>query len=348
MKKLLIASAALAMVAGTVQAQSSVTVYGVLDIAGTTAKTTTTSGVGTSATTVAGTNTNATSVIGIKGTEDLGGGLKAMFDLQGNINANTGVVGTNTNQATETFFDRQAWVGLSSAKLGTIKLGRTADVLDSTEGFANFTQFFDTEAADANGLGNKVANTVRYDSPSFNGLTFAASHSSDATKAGVTNTVGTTNHKTTTYGVEYVLNKLTVGLASGEAQVADSVLTGKLSTVYAGYDFGIANVRAQQTNNKAIAAASNTNFTETKTTEFSALIPLAMLGSGVSAVVHYEDAEVSNQAGSNPSGNDYKQMGLFVKKDLSKRTAVYAGYKNKDVDAGSDVKTTAVGITHSF
>ena len=50
MKKLLIASAALAMVAGTAQAQSSVTVYGVVDIAVTNTENTTTTNAGVSST----------------------------------------------------------------------------------------------------------------------------------------------------------------------------------------------------------------------------------------------------------------------------------------------------------
>jgi predicted porin len=363
MKKLLIATAALAMVAGTAQAQSSVTVYGVLDLAVSDAKSTTSAGVSTSATTQSGTNNNATSVIGLKGSEDLGGGLKAIFDLQGDLNTNTGVVGTanaaQVNTTTDTFFNRQSWVGLSHAKFGTIKAGRTSDVLDSTEGYANFTQFFDTEAAAANGLGNKNANTVRYDSNAIQGITFAAAYSSDAVAA-AQNSTATTNgqtasaiahsgNTTTTYGVMYVNGPITVGYATGTANVATSALDGKLSTVFAGYNFGFADVRAQQTSDKAISqAAASTDFIKTKTTELSAAFPVKALGSGVSVIAHYEDAEVSNQAGPSSSGNDYTQYGLVVKKDLSKRTAIYAGYRNKDVNAGTDVKTTAVGVTHSF
>jgi predicted porin len=365
MKKLLIATAALAMVAGTAQAQSSVTVYGVLDIAASNAKSTTSTGVSTEATTTVGTNTNATSVLGLKGTEDLGGGLKAMFDLQGNFNANTGVLGTanaslvTSNQivAADTNFDRQAWVGLSHDKLGTAKLGRTSDVLDSTEGYANFSQFFDTEAAGANGLGNKNANTIRYDSPLISGITFAAAYSSDAVATAANTsttggaTVGALSHSgntTNTYGIQYVQGPLTVGYATGKANVNGSALDGKLSTAYAGYNFGFADVRVQQTIDKAIDQTTATSFREFKTSEISASFPLAMLGSGVSAIVHFEDAELTTQAGRAASGSDYKQMGILVTKALSKRTSIYAGYKDRDVDTGTDVKTVATGVTHSF
>jgi len=351
MKKLLIATAALAMVAGTAQAQSSVTVYGVLDISVANTETTTSAGVTTSDQTQVGTNNNATSVIGIKGTEDLGGGLKAMFDLQGNYNTNTGFMGTNGVDVTsgtagnDTMFDRQSWVGLSHDKFGTLKIGRTADVLDSTEGFANFTQFFDTETASANGLGNKNANTIRYDSPVFSGFTFAGSYSSNAKSNGIADNLNTSN---VTYGLNYTAGALTLGGAYGEANVADSIQTGRLSTVYAGYNLGFADVRVQQTENKAVTAGSDTAFKEYKTTELSASIPLAMLGTGVSVIAHYENAEHTTEAGRVPSAKDYQQMGLLVKKDLSKRTSIYGGYRNKDIDNGTDVKTTLFGVTHTF
>jgi len=115
MKKTLIALAALA--AGTAFAQSSVTMYGQLDIGYSLHQT----GAGTS-----GANNNVAmnsgfhgpSRMGIKGSEDLGGGLKANFDLQ------TGDLGLDTGG---TFaFKREGWVGLSSSQLGAVRLGLTS------------------------------------------------------------------------------------------------------------------------------------------------------------------------------------------------------------------------------
>jgi general bacterial porin, GBP family len=354
MKKLLIASAALAMVAGTAQAQSSVTVYGVIDQGFVNTKTTA-SGVSTDVTTQPSGN-NATSIIGFKGTEDLGGGLKAIFDLQADLGL--GNVGANNTAAnSDTFFNRQAWVGLESAKLGTLRIGRISDVLDSTEGFANFTQVFDTEAAAANGLGGKNGSSTRYDSPVIAGLQVSASYSADMVaaaelasasageSAGDLANSGTTG---TTYGVVYKTGALTLGASAGKANVATSTLDGKLSTYYAGYNLGVADVRVQYTDNKAIDKSSNTNFTQTKTSEISASIPLAMLGSGVAAILHYESADVSNQAGAK-ANSDYKQYGVVLTKALSKRTTLYTAYKTKDVDGtGSDVDTFGLGVTHAF
>jgi predicted porin len=358
MKKSLIALAALSAFATAVQAQSSVTVYGVLDIAVSDAKSTTSAGVSTSTTTQSGTNNVATSVIGLKGSEDLGGGLTAIFELQGNFNTNTGVLGTANTTLGDTMFDRQSYVGLSDKKLGTLKLGRTSDVLDSTEGFANFVQFFDTETAGANGLGNKNANTVRYDSPVIQGVSIAAAYSSDAvataqatssSQGSSTTAFSHSGNVTKTYGINYVNGPLTVGYATGSANVTTSIVDGKLSTAYAGYNFGFADVRIQQTKDKAVdQTAGSSAFYQYKTDEISASIPLPMLGNGVSAVVHYEDAKYETEAGRSAAGYDYSQYGILVRKDLSKRTSLYAGFKDKDVNAGTDVKTTAVGVVHSF
>ncbi|MBV8633988.1 MAG: porin, partial [Burkholderiaceae bacterium] len=60
---------------------------------------------------------------GIKGDEDLGGGLKVDFNLQGNFQSNTGVAGGPNGSGTSSIFNQQANVGLSGSA-GSIELGR--------------------------------------------------------------------------------------------------------------------------------------------------------------------------------------------------------------------------------
>ncbi len=67
-------------------------------------------------------NAIVNSRIGIKGGEDLGGGLKAIFDLESSINPDTG-------SARTTFWNRNAYVGLTGA-FGTVKLGHQWNVAD--------------------------------------------------------------------------------------------------------------------------------------------------------------------------------------------------------------------------
>ncbi|POM16107.1 Outer membrane porin protein [Burkholderia cepacia] len=61
---------------------------------------------------------------GVKGAEDLGGGLKAVFTLENGFNPNTGALGQGNRM-----FGRQAFVGLESARWGTLTLGRQYDAL---------------------------------------------------------------------------------------------------------------------------------------------------------------------------------------------------------------------------
>ncbi len=125
MKKLLIASAALAMVAGTAQAQSSVTVYGVIDMGYSTVKhkddaasqvTTTTKGFNSPNGTSAFNNTGeaASSRLGFRGSEDLGGGLKANFVIESGMSQNT----------VFTLGNRAYWAGIESKGMGEVRIGR--------------------------------------------------------------------------------------------------------------------------------------------------------------------------------------------------------------------------------
>ncbi len=161
MKKSLIALAALSAFATAAQAQSSVTVYGVMDIGYQSSDYTASLVTGTAdSTALAATKTTAkgmggdgalsTSVIGFRGSEDLGGGMKANFHLEydllnaasqqsgysdgsaqfgANTSADMGTKLTGDNSKNGAFGARLSWIGLSDAKLGEIRLGRQFEVI---------------------------------------------------------------------------------------------------------------------------------------------------------------------------------------------------------------------------
>jgi predicted porin len=114
MKKTLVALAALGAATGAM-AQSTVTLYGALDVG--VAYTKNTNAAGKSNTFV---NDSAiqSSLWGLKGSEDLGSGLRANFNLQGDVAMDTGA-------ANAEFFRREANISVSSADMGELKLGRT-------------------------------------------------------------------------------------------------------------------------------------------------------------------------------------------------------------------------------
>lgn len=65
----------------------------------------------------------SSSLLGFRGNEDLGGGLTAGFRLESGISSDTGAVG-GTVAGNLKFFNRQAFVGLGLASVGTVTLGR--------------------------------------------------------------------------------------------------------------------------------------------------------------------------------------------------------------------------------
>ena len=158
MKKSLLAVAAMTAFAGAAQAQSSVTVYGILDVGfvgshyNGTSVTANTNNVGTG--TVGGLavkgssagfgqSAESTSRLGFKGKEDLGGGLNAIFTVETALNPNGG-------QSTSAFqFNRQAFAGLSKNGLGFAAIG------------TQYTPIFDVMATtDAASMNNLVGNAV--------------------------------------------------------------------------------------------------------------------------------------------------------------------------------------------
>jgi predicted porin len=204
MKKLLIASAALAMVAGTAQAQSSVTVYGLVDIGYAASENATTAANGTT-TTVKQKNTGngdgnlATSRLGFRGTEDLGGGMKANFQVEydlvdAGVGANgaasaskTLADGTASQNNTGGFGSRYSWVGLEDAKLGQLRLGRQEQsihsvVIGGLAGAGNnvtgslYSAGMNASANDASVRPHQVFvnRAITYISPRINGFTVEA------------------------------------------------------------------------------------------------------------------------------------------------------------------------------
>jgi predicted porin len=139
MKKSLFAAAALTAIAGGAQAQSSVTVYGILDVGyiNSNASTTATGAAATVnyPTTAAYTGSNQalkqtqsvfgnsaeqTSRLGFKGNEDLGGGTSAFFTTEFTLTPNEQTLSGN---ATGGLKNRQTFVGLKKNGLGDFAVG---------------------------------------------------------------------------------------------------------------------------------------------------------------------------------------------------------------------------------
>ncbi|WGS49487.1 porin [Paraburkholderia sp. D15] len=176
MKKSLLALAALGAFAGVAHAQSSVTLYGIIDE-------------GFNMTTNVKTPTggqhlyNLSSGVlqgsrwGLRGTEDLGGGLKAVFVLENGFDVNSGKLGQGG-----LMFGRQAYVGLSS-QFGTVTAGRqydsVVDYVGPLEVGDQWGGYIAAHPGDIDNFNNayRTNNTVKYTSANYGGLTFGGTYS---------------------------------------------------------------------------------------------------------------------------------------------------------------------------
>ncbi|HLW11547.1 MAG TPA: porin [Casimicrobiaceae bacterium] len=117
--------------------------------------------------------------LGVRGTESLGGGLSAIFQIESNISGDTG------NSATSGFASRETFVGFQG-NWGTFKMGKFLMPLDDMHPIFGDVPTYTTSilsTADlwaqgtlskgAGGFDARLGNSLRYDSPSFNGLTFS-------------------------------------------------------------------------------------------------------------------------------------------------------------------------------
>ncbi len=158
MKKLTLAALLLAAFSASAQAQSNVTVYGVVDLG--LAKTTNQTAVE---------RENHASRLGFRGAEDLGGGLSTIFNLEMEILADTGLQKGN-------LFERQAWVGFKGSA-GTIFFGRTKDLIDGAQpkvepfGADGVIGKVNEPMMRGNVGASRVANAITYNSVNMNGFT---------------------------------------------------------------------------------------------------------------------------------------------------------------------------------
>jgi predicted porin len=286
MKKSLIALAVLASVAGVAQAQSSVSVYGVVDAVLHKDK-------GASAALTSGGVSG--SRLGFKGTEDLGGGLKANFLLEHGFNVDTG-----TQRTAGSSFDRQAYVGLSGG-FGELKLGKIWTAYDDIAGATN--PVFDSVLAPTN-----VWASAGYNGNPSNGIYFASPTMGGVSGAFSTNLKEGSNNQSNAFHVKYEGGPVFVGAA----YQVDKVTGGdtKFTRLNGSYDLGAAKLLAGYGNVKA-GSAKTTDFA------FGADVPL---GANLTLSAGYAS---SKKDGASVTA---KGLGLGVAYSLSKRTTVYGGF----------------------
>ena len=344
-KKNLIAVAALATLAVSAQAQSSVTLYGNVD-AGLAYVKTKTGSVSNSQNLVES-SILTESFFGLKGQEDLGG-LKAVFKLESSIAVDTGAaVGGAAG-----FWDKNAYVGVAG-DFGTVKLGRQESLFKTeaaafdafgVSGTLAVSQLFINKAG-ATALGGSWQNAVGYTSPSLSGLTLSAQHS--AREGNAVSGANAVNGGATAIGANYTAGALGLSAVYGDVRSTNATLAATQQQAWllgASYDFGVVKAFAQYGQNKAENAAGAETGKD-KFYQLGAVVPVTQAGA-----VHAAYGQIKNDNGA-AADTESRKFSLAYHHTLSKRTGVYAGVAYTKAEVGSaETKTTtiAAGLRHAF
>ncbi len=342
MKKSLLALAVLASFASAASAQSSVTMYGLVD-AGITAE----RGGADGSITKLATGVQQGNRLGFKGVEDLGNGLKANFQLESGFDLDTG---TSRQGA---LFGRQAFVGLSG-NFGAVNLGRQYDLLfNALDEIDPFNTGLTGAATNLMAAGNvRTNNSITYSTPNIQGfsgnLLYGAGEKAGSSSQG--RTIGASaGYANGPVMLAVAYNKLNSAPATGTADAIDDL---KLILVGGTYDFGPVKLHAIYESEK-----SNVNDSDFRDYLIGVSAPI---GVGTLMASYIDKNDRTNQA----LGG--KQMSIGYSHPVSKRTSFYTSYGYIDNDtngqntvgdasgggskpnAGHSSSALAVGVRHKF
>ncbi len=347
---------------GSALAQSNVTIYGIIDVG------IDISDNGHGSQFRAQSGQSAGTRLGFKGEEALGNGLKAIWVLEQGLaidNAantvhgtnSTSLPGVNTNSGANlgSFFQRQAYGGLSS-NFGTITIGR------------QYTPFFHIKRnADAFNMGlsptinniyaiiipggvDRFDNAIFYNSPNLSGLTFGAVYS--AGNENNTDDFLDKAGRAWSLMAQYNNGGLWVGGAYNNMRGQDplkqqfTLATDVAKTdawmLGASYDFTVAKIYGSYGQGKTkLSGGDYGELTKRRVWSIAGSLPLGRHTLKAS-YAHMDDRKVDNA--------DFTVYGLGYEYAFSKRTALYAAYGRGENESGRyGLPLTAVtnGLTNT-
>lgn len=342
MKKLIIAVAVLGAFTGAAQAQSNVTIYGLLDSFVEVGHN------GQNSVTRVHSGGTGPSRIGFRGTEDLGGGLKAVFTLETGVNVDDGSAAQGG-----ILFGRTAMVGLTG-DFGTVSMGRQYTPLFMTHvlytmgggtavgmGWGNAANYF------LDGSIARATNSVQYVSPSMSGFVAKVMLSRGENPAPGLGKLGNT------YGFsgQYNNGPLSLNLSHMNRTVT-LANSEKMSALGASYDFKVLKAGLLYQVRRDDANLAQNNYFD-----ISASVPVA--GGALLLDFGGLSNKVVADAGARTASIRYDHF-------LSKRTIIYTGLSTVRNDtkarygvaasagvpmavaAGNNSRAFAAGVRHTF
>jgi predicted porin len=340
LNKKVLTAATLAIFASAAHAQSSVSLYGIIDAGISYVNNSKTASGGHDNLFKYDDGVAQGSRWGLRGTEDLGGGLKALFVLENGFSSGTGAAGQGG-----AMFGRQAFVGLSQNNVGSLTFGRQYSFSTDYLG-GNYSTGGNTVAGnyafhinDIDQLtSSRINNSVKFSSANFSGLTFGALYGfsnqagsfagSNSTTVGTTTTAGSS--RAYSFGLNYANGPIAVGAAYTDITYpaqSTPAFTTAISNVSPGtvrdlrtfgvggrYTIAAATLWALYTNTRLEPiTGGSTTFSAYEAGAKYAFTPAITAGAGYT-YMHLSDANTGH----------WNQVDLSVDYALSKRTDVYA------------------------
>ncbi len=328
MKKTLVALAVFGAMSGAAFGQSSVDVYGIVDVGLANENN------GTSSVTRMDSGNVYGSRLGFRGTEDLGGGMSALFTLETGLNVDTG-----TGQGP--LFNRQSFVGLKGSA-GTVTLGRQYTPMFRAQ--LAYDPFFTGFAGNAGRMmsngggpsGPRTDNSIFYVTPTVSGFEGQLLY-------GLGEQAGD-NSKLREIGaaVGYANGPLGVKLAYHNANDATGITSAKNTNLSGTYDFVAAKVYAAYQINKTGSTL------DTRDGLIGVSVPFGA-GKFIASYIRKNDRMHTDANAS--------QIAAGYIYGLSKRTDLYTSISSLNNDSASSIRVPAagstdrlfnVGISHKF
>src|SRR5690625_2672415 len=373
MKKTLLAAALMVGFAGVAQAETSVTLYGVVD-----------GGIGyqrvkDSNADVKATRTGLLSGVqrgnrwGLRGSEDLGDGLRFVFQLESGFD-----IATGEQQQGGRLFGREAHFGLAGDNWGQLTFGRQTTI--TSKYMPGIASPFGASFMQANyGATFSAANTTRYDNmiqyqtPSFAGFQAGLGYSfnTDGPQNPTLKVGGTeskTNNKAWTAALRYANGPIAVGLSYDQSKADRDLVPAGVDratirewAIAGSYDFEVVKLylAGGQARNGLINAqgymggiGGGTVIAKDFRANNYTVGLSAPVGAGeIMASWAMSDLRKAPQGVNKSDLKDQQIYSLGYTYPLSKRTNVYAiGSYAKNVHYAPKVKSTllGVGVSHQF
>lgn len=353
-------TAALILVLGSAaaHAQSNVSLYGIVDAAvvgesGGAGKVTKVSSGAASA-----------SRIGLRGSEDLGGGLSAFFTLESGTKIDTGAL-----DATNTLFNRQAFVGLKST-YGAVALGRQYTpwhkALAALDPFGTGYAGTSKNLFPDWGSNVRTSNTVTYASPLSHGVEVELAYSAgEQTEFSAGRQFGgAVNYARGPLAVRLAYNSKNTDVVANGITAAVNRSLGRNTLLGATYDFRWVKLHAaygvdKGDNSTPLGNANNpyggaapTPSTDGRDVLLGFTAPVTAHGTLMFSAMHKDDRSSFNQ--------DASSWGIGYLHALSKRTGLYAAYAHirnqngagytvaNNSESGTGSTGYNLGIRHTF